>query len=178
MTAAALLLSVPVGAQQFTVKTNVITLAALSPELGAELITGEHTSVSLSLLGAWHPYRQDIELFVVRPEFRYWFNGRPITREYIGIAAFGAGYDMDLNAHIYRGNALALGLTGGYVFSLNRRISLELGAGTGLLFFRQKQYLREDRYEQSFTGDRSAVNAYGYRIFPIKLELCLSYILF
>jgi len=165
-------------AQQLAVKTNVLGLAALSPNLGLEVVTGEHASVALSVMGNYHPYGSQMKLLVLQPEFRYWFNGRPLTREYVGIAAFGASYDLALASRVYQGNALALGVSAGYVFTLGTRINLELSAGTGLLVFRQKQYMQDDSYDQYFTGERSVVNASGYKIFPVKLEVSFSYILF
>lgn len=164
-------------AQQFAVKTNALSLAFMTPELGAEIVTGEHTSFAFTVMGNYHPWGKDIRLILVRPEFRYWFNGRPLTREYVGVGAFATAYDINLAERIYKGNALAFGLTGGYVFTLGKRLNLELSGGTGVLIFRQKQYLRDDRYEQYFTGERSAVNATGYRLFPIKLEVSISYII-
>lgn len=173
-----MLLAAPfLRAQQIALKTNALSLAFLTPTLGAEIVTGEHTSFALSVMGNYHPWGQDIRLILIQPEFKFWFNGRPMTREFVGVAAFGTAYDINLAQRVYKGNALALGFTGGYVFSLGKRLNLELSGGMGILLFRQKQYLRDDRYEQYFTGKRSAVNATGYRLFPIKLEVTFSYIL-
>ena len=40
-------------AQQVAVKTNLLSLAAMTPDLGLELVTGEHTSVAISAFGIW-----------------------------------------------------------------------------------------------------------------------------
>lgn len=177
LAAASLFASPALRAQQFAVKANVLSLAFMTPELGAEIVTGEHTSFAFSVMGNYHPWGRDMRLILLQPEFRYWFNGRPMTREFVGVGAFVTAYDISLSERIYKGNALAFGLTGGYVFNLGKRLNLELSGGTGVLIFRQKQYLRDDRYEQYFTGERSAVNATGYRLFPIKLEVSISYII-
>ena len=36
------------------------------------------------------------------PEYRYWFNGRPMTREFVGIAALGVSYDITWGDRIYQ----------------------------------------------------------------------------
>lgn len=167
-----------VRAQRLAVKTNLLHLGLATPDLGLEVITGEHTSVSLTAFGNKKPYGKDIQLLIIQPEFRFWFNGRPLIREYVGVTAFGASYDLTMASHVFKGNALGVGITGGYVFALGQRFNIELGAGTGLLFFRQKKYLSEDRYDQFFTGEPSTANDSGYKLFPVKLEVSISYILF
>ncbi len=170
------------GAQRLAVKTNAFGWLSANPDMGLELVTGEKTSVSLSVAG--HPGRwtPGYGLFVLRPEFRYWFNGRPLTREYVGVGAFATSYDIAIperqgQANVFRGDGLALGLTGGYVFSLGKRLSFELGGGTGLLLFRQKQYFDTDSYEAYFVEERSKSNTWGYKLFPVKLDATLIYII-
>ena len=160
-------------AQQFAVKTNALFDAALTPDIGVELVTGEHSSVALSVFGHWKPYGINSKMISVQPEFKYWFNGRPLVREYIGATAFATAYDINVNNHVYTGNAVSLGITGGYVFPLNDRLNIEFSGGFGLLFFRQKQYLSNLSYNPEF----SPVNAYGYKLFPSKLGVTFIYII-
>lgn len=155
----------------------MLSWAAMTPDIGLELVTGENTSVGFSVFGHKNPYGLKSKLVVLQPEFRYWFNGRPLIREYVGIAAFGASYDMTISSHVYSGNAIGLGLSGGYVFSLGSRLSLELSAGTGIAIFRQKQYWEDDNYDAYFFGKASAVNSTGYKLFPVKAAVTLIYIL-
>lgn len=165
------------AAQQIAVKTNLLGWAAMTPDLGMELITGEKTSLALSVFGHSRPYGQDSRLFVLQPELRYWFNGRPLTREYIGISAFASSYDMTVSSHVFAGNALAAGFSGGYVFNLGRRWNLELSAGTGIALFRQKQYWEDDNYDEYFLSGPSQVNSWGYKLFPVKLAVSMIYII-
>ena len=44
------------GAQQLVVGTDVMLDAFQTPNLGAELITGERTSISLNVLGNYKPW--------------------------------------------------------------------------------------------------------------------------
>lgn len=164
-------------AQQVAVKTNLLSLAAMTPDLGLELVTGEHTSVAISAFGHIRPYGMTSRLAVIQPEFRYWFNGRPLTREYIGVAAFGAAYDMTVAGHVYAGNAIAAGVSGGYVFNLSRRWGLDISAGTGILVFRQKLYREGDRYDEYFQGETTLTNSTGYKIFPVKAAVTFIYII-
>ena len=170
-------------AQRLAVKTNVLSWAALTPDIGLELVVGNRTSIAVSAFGTYAPLKNyPIKLVAIQPEFRYWFNGRPLTREYIGVCAFGATYDLTLpagadRANIFKGDAVAVGLTGGYVFSLGKRWNFELSGGTGLMLFRQKQYFEGDNYEDYFVGVNSSPNTWGYKIFPVKLAATFIYII-
>ena len=173
------LLALPLeaGAQQFAVKTNLLFDAAMTPDLGIEFITGEHTSVGVSVFGHWNPWGMQSKLIAVQPEFRYWFNGRPLVREYIGASILGAAYDMALGENVYQGDAIDIGFTGGYVFPLGKRISLELSGGFGFLFFKQKKYMLSDHYDEYFVDSATRTNATGYKLFPAKLEISFIYII-
>ena len=159
--------------QQFAVKTNALFDIALTPDIGFELVTGEHSSVALSVFGHWKPYGINSKMITVQPEYRFWFNGRPLVREYIGATAFATAYDINVNNHMYAGNAVSLGFTGGYVFPLGKRFNFELSGGFGVLLFRQKQYLEN----ASYSPETLSVNADGYKLFPAKLSATFIYII-
>ena len=176
--AAALLLlsfSQKMAGQRVAVKTNALSWLALSPDIGVEVVTGEKTSVALSVFG--QPFIKDVRFAVIHPEFRYWFNGRPLTREYIGISSFVTSYDMHISNRYFAGDGVSLGVTGGYVFTLGRRWSFELSAGTGILFFRQKNFQEEDRYDEYFYNATTLPNSWGYKLFPAKLAATFIYII-
>ena len=182
---AALLLALALGclsaprtaAQQVALKANVLSWALATPDLGMDIVTGEHTSLGISVFGHWKPYGIDSKMWALQGEFRYWFNGRPLTREYVGLCAFGAAYDMEVNDRIYKGNALALGLSGGYSWALGDRWNLDVSAGTGLLVFRQKYSMSGDRYDDYYMEKVSGANAMGLKFFPVKLSIAFVYIL-
>lgn len=171
------------AAQRLAVKANVLSLAALTPDVGIEVVTGERTSVALSVLGHYNPYGLKSKMLAVQPEFRFWFNGRPLTREYVGLCAFVTTYDMSLPSqkqeqpNIYKGDGIALGISGGYVFNLGKRWNFELSGGAGVLVFRQKQYFTGDNYEDYFVGENTAPNSWGYKLFPVKLAATFIYII-
>lgn len=170
-------------AQMLAVKTNALSWVALTPDIGLEVVVGDHTSVALSAFGTYAPLKNyPIKLVALQPEFRYWFNGRPLTREYIGICGFATTYDLTLpagpdRANIFKGDAFAIGLSGGYSFSLGKRWNFELSGGTGIMLFRQKQYFEGDNYDEYFPGVNSKPNTWGYKIFPVKLAATFVYII-
>lgn len=161
-------------AQQFAVKTNALFDVAMTPDIGFELVTGEHSSVALSAFGHWKPYGLDSRMITVQPEYRFWFNGRPMVREYIGGTIFGTIYDMTLGDLNHNGYAVAAGVTGGYVFPLGKRWNFELSGGFGVLFFRERLYRTELKES---TPESSEYNSYGYKLFPVKLAATFIYII-
>lgn len=170
--------SLPCGAQIFAVKTNALSWAACTPDIGVEFITGEHTSVALSAFGHYKPFGVwDSRMFAIQPEFRYWFNGRPLTREYIGADAGFCTYNTQLFNQVYKGDALSLGVTGGYVFLIGKKWAFELSAGVGFLAFRHKQYDKGDNYDDYSLQEASKVNNWGYKLFPTKLNASFIYII-
>ena len=164
-------------AQQVAVRANALSWALLTPDLGLDIITGEHTSLVFSVLGHYKPYGLDSKMAALQGEFRYWFNGRPLTREYIGATLFGATYDMRFSSRVYAGNAVGLGFVGGYSFILGERWSLDLTAGTGLVAFHQKYYRTGDRYEDYFADAVSTPNTWGFKFFPVRLAVSFVYII-
>lgn len=163
--------------QEIAVKTNVLMLGALTPNLGCEIVTGEHTSVDLSAFGHKNPYGLTSALAGIQPEFKFWFNGRPMTREYIGVGMLLTTYDITWKKSVYDGDAIGIGITGGYVFSLGRRWNLELSGSFGLVGFRQKQYYVNDNYDDYFINEGGRANSRGYSIFPVELGVSFCYII-
>lgn len=164
-------------AQQIAIKTNALSYLAFSPNIGLEMVTGEHSSVDLSLYGSYVPVLVNSKMLAFQPEYRYWFNGRPMTREYIGVVALLTTYDFTLMKNVYDGDAAGLGLSGGYVFNLNERWNFELSASFGAIFFNMNQHYVDDNLSDFIESGDSKANAWGYKLLPIKLGVSFSYIL-
>ena len=160
-------------AQQVGVKTNALMWATMTPNLGCEVVVGEHSSVDLSAFGHVNPYGMDSKMIAFQPEFRYWFSGRPMIREYIGASAMIVNYNMNISQFVYNGNAASLGLTGGYAFLLGTNWRLDLCGGFGLLFFKHKYYFEAD----DIYVDDDRYDSYGYKLFPAKLGVSFTYII-
>ena len=164
-------------AQQIALKTNGLMLLGGMPNLGAEFVTGEHTSLDMTFFGAYKPYAKNIKLVGIQPEFRYWFNGRPMVREYIGIAALGTSYYIQWGETMYKGDAVGIGATMGYTLVMGKRWNLEFCAGFGAIYFRQRQYNVDDNLADYEANNPGKVNAKGYKLLPTKLGVSISYIL-
>lgn len=171
------LTSQEVRAQQVAIKTNALMVAALTPNFSCEVVTGEHTSVDFSVFGHYKPYGFNSTLVGLQPEFRFWFNGRPLIREYIGATALLTTYNITTKQKVFDGDAVGLGITGGYAFSLGQRWNLELVGGFGFLLFQQKQYHKNDNYDDYFVDEAVKANAWGYKLFPMKLGVSFTYII-
>lgn len=161
-------------AQQVGVKTNALMWAALTPNFGCEVVVGEHSSIDISAFGHKNPYGLTSKVLAFQPEYRYWFNGRPMVREYIGVSAMLVSYDMNMRKYVYNGNAASLGLSGGYAFILGSNWRLELCGGFGLLFFKQKQYYETDDF---YVDKVNPANSWGYKLFPAKIGISFTYII-
>ena len=108
-----LLCGMRMQAQLLSVKTDALWDVAMTPNLGLEIVTGEKTSVNASVFGNSHPWGLKVKMLGVMPEFRYWFNGRPMTRTFVGVSAVGLSYDVTWGHENYDGDAYGLGLTFG-----------------------------------------------------------------
>lgn len=177
LAAGLILFSSKASAQQIGVKTNALMWATLTPNLGCEVVVGQRSSLELSVFGHYKPYGVDSKIFAVQPEYRYWFGGRPMTREFVGVSAMVADYDMTVRSHVYDGYAGSLGIIGGYAFSLGRKWRLELCGGLAVLGFHHKHYYRQDNYDDYFVGQDAPANSWGYKLFPAKLGVTFTYII-
>lgn len=164
-------------AQQVAIKTNGLMWLATVPNLGCEVVTGERTSIDLSAFVGYKPYKKDMKFVGFQPEFRYWFNGRPIIREYVGISALAASYNIKWGKNKYNGDAVGLGITGGYSLNIMKRLNLEFYAGFGVVSFRHKQYNVNDNLNDYTADGLGKVNAHGYKLLPTKLGVSISYII-
>ena len=162
-------------AQQIAVKTNGLMFAAMMPNVGCEFVVGERSSIDISAFGAVNIYGNKAQIIGLMPEYRYWFNGRPMTREFVGISALGTSYDITWGDNIYQGDAAGAGVTFGYALNLSKGLNVEFHGGFGAVYFKQKQYYKNDNLED-YTNGTAQANATGYKLLPIKIGVSISYI--
>lgn len=165
------------NAQQVAIKTNALMWTVLTPNLGCEVVLGERGSLDISAFGHYKPYGVDSKIIAVQPEYRYWFSGRPMVREFVGISTMVVGYDLNIKNQVYDGYAVSAGLVGGYSFLLGEKWRFELCGGMSLLFFSQKQYYKDDNYDDYFIEQVPTANSWGYKLFPAKLGVTFTYII-
>ena len=100
-----------------------------------------------------------------------------MTREYVGVAALGATYDITWSERIYQGDAAGVGVTMGYVFNLGKRWNVECYGGFGFVGFKQKEYFINTNFAD-YTEDQSTrTNSTGYKLLPIKIGVSVTYII-
>ena len=91
----------------------------------------------------------DMKMVGAIPEFRYWFGGRPMMREFIGVAALGTSYDITWGSETYKGDAWGGGLTFGYAFFLSPHWNIECYGSVGAVYYDHKHYYRDDHYSEN-----------------------------
>ena len=164
-------------AQQVAVKTNGLMWAAMMPNVATEFVVGERSTIDLGIFGSSSIYGHEAKIFGIQPEYRYWFNGRPMTREFVGIAAIGATYDIVWSERSYEGDAFGAGVTMGYVLNLGKRWNVEFYGGFGAVAFKQKEYFLNTNFEDINDDQASHTNSTGYKLLPIKIGVSITYII-
>ncbi len=163
-------------AQMISIRSDAVPYAAFAPNLGTELVTGNKTSVLLETLFAYHSFGSNVKALSASGEFRYWFHGRPMTREFLGASLLGATYKFfkedGPNPKTYKGNVGGLGLTFGYVWPLGKknRWNMELRGGIGVY-----RYHQLSRYE--WEGSQKKFTEKGWVVLPYKIGFSFSYII-
>lgn len=175
-----LLLALPLAtrAQKLALQTDLLWDVAMFPNLGAEITTGERTTVGIALMGAYKPYGMDTKMLVAQPEWRYYFSGRPMNKYFFGIGGIAGFYDVTSGDKVYDGTCYGAGLTVGYVHKFGPRLNLDLHAGFGLVAYSRKEYYMGDAYDRDYTIDGdNKTNASGYYLIPTRIGVSLTYIL-
>lgn len=166
--------------QTAAVKTNALSWATTTLNVGAEAAVGRRQTVQL--FGALNPWTfsggKRARFWAVEPEWRYWpcetFNGH-----FFGVHALGGEYNIrniDLpfgtlpkteKGRHYEGWYVGAGLTYGYQWMLSRHWNIEASIGVGYAYSPYKLYGRCDRCLQ-----RKHRNYVG----PTKAALSILYI--
>ena len=133
-------------AQLLALKTDALWDGLMTPNLGMEIVTGNKTSFGLSVFGNYKPWGMDMKMVGAIPEFRYWCGGRPMMREFIGVAALGTSYDITWGSETYKGDAWGGGLTYGYALPVARRLNLDFTVNVGYLGGIYKEYKPIDEH--------------------------------
>ena len=165
-------------AQMVAVNTDVLMDVLQMPAIGAEVVVGERSTLSMNAFGGYHPWGKKMKALGLQPEYRYYFSGRPMSRYFVGIGALVSSHDITWKRKVYDGNAFGGGLTFGYVLSINKRLNVDFHAGFGAIVYRQKEYYEGDFYDEDYSiNGVIRTNATGYTLLPTRLGISLSYIL-
>ncbi len=155
LTAAAFLIALPAGAQDFSLKSNALYWATTTPNLGAEIALGR--KMTLDVTGAYNPWtfgsaqsNKKIQHWQVRPEFRFWpyekFDGHFLGVHGTFVSYNAGGIDipiLPLNGmkdYRYEGYGAGVGFSYGYQWYLGTHWNLELTASLGYIYLNYDQY--------------------------------------
>lgn len=157
-------------AQRVALRTNLLEWGIVSPNIGAEFAL--NNTLSLACAASVSPWRMKDDLYLkqirIQPELKYWFQNL-LSKNYIGITAFYASYDLGINHKAYYGDAYAAGLTYGYNWILSRRWNLSASAGVGAIYYRMVRYTPGKEHGRP--------NESGWKIAPVKLEVSFIYLI-
>lgn len=173
------------AAQDFALKSNLVSDALMNINLGAEIglaqrwtldVSGEFNGWTLSHGRRWKHW-------AVQPEARYWFCDR-FSGHFVGIHAHGGQYNIGgfdgrynllgtdarkLRGSRYEGWFAGAGVAYGYAWILGRHWNLEGEVGVGY------SYTRYDRYRCAGCGKKLESNKSHNYVGPTKAAVNLVY---
>jgi len=175
-----------VSAQDWAVKTNLLSDGLMSPNLGVEIglaprwtldVAGQFNAWTLSHDRRWKHW-------AVQPEARYWFCDR-FAGHFVGFEAHGGQYNIGgidglfnflgtdarkLKDSRYQGWFVGAGATYGYAWLLGRHWNLEAEIGIGY------SYTRYDRFRCAGCGKKIKSNKPHHYVGPTKAAVNIVYV--
>ncbi len=173
-------------AQTFALKTNLVSDAVLSPNLGIEAglapkwtldISGQFNGWTLSHSRRWKHW-------AVQPEARYWFCDR-FAGHFVGVHLHGGQYNIGgidgrvnilgtdarkLRDSRYQGWFAGAGVAYGYAWILGRHWNLEAEIGIGY------SYTRYDRFRCAGCGKKTESGKTHHYFGPTKAAVNIVYV--
>lgn len=123
--------------QRMAVSTDAINWLTLSPNVNAEIVVSNQTSVNLDV--SCNPFNKisnnlSLKHIAISPEFRYWFK-RPLYSHFVGANLLLSNFDTKFGDNTYIGQLVALGVGYGYSFVLSDRWNVipNIGVGYGYI---------------------------------------------
>lgn len=160
------------SAQMVALRTDAVKDLMMTPNLGFDLVVGEKCTLGAEVAFNHNPWGMQMQITGVTPEFRYWFNGRPFTRQYVGLVANITGYNIE-GATTHHGDAWGIGMSFGHVWTLTQRWNIDFTGSLGAIGYREKFYYKNDYFADY--GERA--NARGYVLLPIRLGVSVVYVI-
>lgn len=176
--------SLGASAQKVGIKTNLISDAATTPNLGLEFRMHPKWTFDFSgQLNAWNIHERRWRHWMVQPEFRYWFC-ETFQGSFIGFHALGGQYNVgNINAnfkflgtdfaqlkdHRFQGWDVGAGVLYGYAWMLGKHWNMEAVIGVGWI------RLWYDKFPCTVCGTKEASGRHDY-FGPTKLSLAIEYL--
>ena len=181
-----LFMSIGASAQKVGVKTNLISDAVTSPNLGFEFKMAKRWTFDISgQANFWNIHERRWRHWMAMPEFRVWYceafqgsfwglhllggqynvgNIDPVIKKFLGSDFSG------LKDHRYQGWAAGAGIGYGYDWILAKHWNLEFEIGVGWI------YTRFDQYPCAECGTVEVKDKPHNYFGPTKLSLAIEYI--
>lgn len=131
-----LLMSNQSKAQFYSVKTNVLEVAAMGT-LNADVSMMIHPRWTVNVDIACNPwtYGDNLKMkhWLVEPGARYWF-WQTYTGSFLSMYGIGTRFNVGMTDKRYDGYGLGVGATYGYAWAIAKRWNVEAEAGAGLMW--------------------------------------------
>ena len=143
------------SAQNVGLKTNLLTDALASPNIGLEVGLSPKWTLDITGEGNFWKYNRHLwKHWFVQPEARYWFCER-FAGHFIGIHAIGGYYNFgniknsvkflgsdfsSLTDHRVQGWGVGGGIAYGYAWVINKHWNIEAEIGVGYIYTRYDKY--------------------------------------
>ena len=116
----------------FSLKTNALLLAAMSPNIAVETRLGKCVTVEVPVnFSMWTLGDCRLDYVAVFPTVKYWVGGEAFRNDYIGAYVGYAQFDI---GGIKPGDLYSAGLVYGHRFTLSRHFALEAEVGVGYVY--------------------------------------------
>ena len=182
---ALLALSGTLRSQTVGIKSNLVSDALLSPNLGVEVGLAPKWTINLvGQVNFWTVNEHKWKHWLFQPEARYWFCDR-FAGHFLGVHAIGGEYNFgnirnginflgsnfsNLTDYRYQGWAAGAGVAYGYAWVLGKHWNLEAEVGIGWI------YTRFDKYSCANCGRKLESDRPHNYFGPTKLSLNFEYI--
>lgn len=152
----------------FALRANLLRWATLTPDLSIEWRINRHIGILVN--GSWTSWSwsdkdRRYALWKVSPEVRYYIGKE--QRGYLGAMYHTGDFNYKLGATGRQGDYQGGGITGGYLLTLNRRLSLDFHAGIGYTHAEYDKYRVTDGVR--VRGENQTKNYWGVNQLGITL---------
>ena len=172
------------NAQRVGIKTNLISDAVTTPNLGVEFRMAPKWTMDISgQVNAWNIHERRWRHWMLQPEARLWLC-EAFQGSFFGLHAIGGQFNIGnidnnikflgsdfskLKDHRYQGWGVGAGIAYGYDWILAKHWNLEAEIGIGWI------YTKYDRYPCAVCGTQDGSGHHNY-FGPTKLSLAIEYI--
>ena len=130
------------GIRHFSIRTDLLRWATLTPDLGIEWRINRHVGIAVDgswTSWSWNGKDRRYALWEVAPEVR-WYLGKE-KRGYIGAMYKAGEFNYKFSGTGRQGDLMGGCITGGYQLRLNRTLALDFSLGLGCLHADYDKYI-------------------------------------